>query len=58
MTLETIVSVYGWNDYMDMNTGLIYQLSKAESQGNGTLKVPVVEMNGQLYGYATMKGEK
>lgn len=57
MTLETIVSVYGWNDYMDMNTGYIYQLSKAESQGNGTLKVPVI-VDGQLYGYATMKGER
>ena len=57
MTLEKIVEVYGWNDYMDMNTGYIYQLSKAESQGNGTLKVPVI-VDGQLYGYATMKGEK
>lgn len=29
MTLENIVSIYGWNDYLDMNTGYIYMLSTA-----------------------------
>lgn len=29
MTLESIVNIYGWNDYLDMNTGYIYMLSTA-----------------------------
>ena len=55
MTLEKIVEMYGWNDYMDMNTGRIYQLSQSVDNGDGTSKVPVTE-NGNLVGYATMKG--
>lgn len=55
MTLEKIVEMYGWNDYMDMNTGRIYQLSQSVDNGDGTSKVPVTE-NGNLIGYATMKG--
>lgn len=55
MTLEKIVEMYGWNDYMDMNTGRIYQLSNSINNGDGTSQVPVTE-NGELIGYATMKG--
>ena len=55
MTLEKIVEMYGWNDYYDMNTGYIYQLSQSVDNGDGTSKVPVVE-DGNLIGYATMKG--
>ncbi len=55
MTLEKIVEMYGWNDYMDMNTGRIYQLSQSTDNGDGTSKVPVVE-DGNLIGYASMKG--
>lgn len=55
MTLEKIVEMYGWNDYMDMNTGRIYRLSQSVDNGDGTSKVPVTE-NGNLIGYATMKG--
>ena len=55
MTLEKIVEVYGWNDYMDMNTGRIYQLSQPIDNGDGTSRVPVVE-DGSLIGYASMKG--
>ena len=29
MKLEEIVNMYGWNDYLDQNTGYIYQLSTA-----------------------------
>lgn len=29
MSLESIVEMYGWNDYLDMNTGYIYMLSTA-----------------------------
>lgn len=55
MTLEEIVEMYGWNDYMDMNTGKVYQLSNSIDNGDGTSKVPVTD-NGRLIGYATMKG--
>ena len=55
MTLEKIVEVYGCNDYMDMNTGRIYQLSQSIDNGDGTSRVPVVE-DGSLIGYAPMKG--
>lgn len=55
MTLEKIVEMYGWNDYMDMNTGRIYQLSQSIDNGDGTSRVPVVE-GGSLIGYASMKG--
>ena len=55
MTLEKIVEMYGWNDYMDMNTGRIYQLSQSVDNGDDTSKVPVTE-NGNFIGYATMKG--
>lgn len=29
MSLESIVEMYGWNDYLDINTGYIYMLSTA-----------------------------
>ncbi len=55
MALEEIVEMYGWNDYMDMNTGRIYRLSQSVDNGDGTSKIPVTE-NGNLIGYAAMKG--
>jgi hypothetical protein len=55
MILEQITEMYGWNDYMDMHTGIIYQLSQSIDNGDGTSKVPVIE-DGELIGYAFMKG--
>lgn len=56
MTLEKIVEMYGWNDYMDMNTGRIYQLSQSIDNGDGTSRVPVTENgNFNFIGYVTMK---
>ena len=56
MTLEKIVEMYGWNDYMDMNTGRIYQLSQSIDNGDGTSRVPVVEGGSLIIGYVSMKG--
>lgn len=56
MTLEKIVEMYGWNDYMDMNCpGRIYHLSASVDNGDGTSIVPVSE-DGNIIGYATVKG--
>lgn len=57
MRLEQIVEAYGMNDYYDMSTGYIYELSKAIDNGDGTLKVPVKD-GGTLIGYSTMNKEE
>ena len=56
MYLEDIARQYGMNDYLDNNTGKIYQLSKAIEDTDGTLLVPVVPVFGDniLEGYARM----
>lgn len=53
MSLESIVDTYGWEDYYDMATGRIFQLSKATSAGDNTSEVPVLE-DGKLIGFATV----
>lgn len=53
MKLEEIAKMYGMTvDYLDHNTGYIYELSRATDNGDGTLKVPV--RDGTLIGYASM----
>ena len=56
MTLERIAEQYGMVDYMDSNTGSIYELSNAIDDGNNSLLVPVVDTFGDniLIGYAKM----
>ena len=55
MNLETITELYGMEDYLDMVTGYIYELSKAIDNGDGTLKIPVKDYGTKnLIGYATM----
>lgn len=53
MTLENIAEMYGMNDYLDQNTGYIYELSKAIDNSDGTLSIPV-RQDGILIGYSTM----
>ena len=54
MRLEQIAQMYGMQDYYDMYTGNVYQLSKAIDNGDGTLSVPVI-YNTRLIGYAQME---
>lgn len=56
MTLERIAEQYGMVDYMDSNTGYIYELSNAIDDGDNSLLVPVVDTFGDniLIGYAKM----
>lgn len=53
MSLENIVDTYGWEDYYDMATGRIFQLSKATSAGDSTSEVPVIQ-DGRIIGFATV----
>lgn len=57
MYLEQIAKQYGMVDYLDHNTGKIYQLSKAIEDADSTLLVPVVSVfgDGILEGYARMQ---
>lgn len=57
MWLEQIAKQYGMTDYLDHNTGKIYQMSKAIQDTDGTLLVPVVSIYGDgiLEGYARMQ---
>lgn len=57
MYLEQIAEQYGMVDYLDHNTGKIYQLSKAIEDADSTLLVPVVSAfgDGILEGYARMQ---
>lgn len=58
MLLEDIAKQYGMNDYLEVTTGKIYQLSKAFEGIPGTLVVPVEDNStGTLLGYATMGKE-
>lgn len=50
MTLEDVVKKYGMNDYLDLNTGYIYLLSKAKDNNDGTMTVYVEDVNGNLIG--------
>ena len=57
MKLEQVAKDYGMQDYLDYNTGYIYQLSKAEEMGNNMLMVPMVDVGTyEFVGYALMEG--
>ena len=57
MTIEEIIKTYGKNDYYEMQTGRIYQLSKMQYHLflNQTT-IPVLK-DGQLIGQITLKGD-
>ena len=57
MWLEQIAKQYGMIDYLDHNTGKIYQMSKAIQDTDGTLLIPVVSTYGDniFEGYARMR---
>ena len=57
MKLEDVAKTYGMVDYMDQESGYIYELSKAFDDGEGMLLVPVIAPFGDnvLVGYARMK---
>lgn len=57
MKLEDVAKTYGMVDYMDQESGYIYELSKAFYDGEGMLLVPVIEAFGDniLIGYAKMQ---
>ena len=57
MKLEDVEKTYGMVDYMDQESGYIYELSKAFDDGEGMLLVPVIDTFGDnvLVGYARMK---
>jgi hypothetical protein len=57
-TLEQIAKEHGMTeDYVDTNTGNIYQLTDAIDDGNGGLLIPVIAPYGDsiLLGYAKMQ---
>ena len=56
MSLEGIAKQYGMNDYFDIHTGKIYALSEFIDNEDGTLKIPVYSLYGDvnLIGYAKM----
>ena len=57
-TLEQIAKEYGMTeDYVDPNTGNIYQLTDAIDDGEGNLLVPITAPYGDsiLLGYAKMQ---
>ena len=59
MSLETIIEMYGWNDYYEMLTGKTYLLSQARVTENGLTRIPV-EQDGEIIGYTVVnmiKGE-
>lgn len=61
MSLEQIVSIYGWNDWYDQNSGYIFCLGSAEVFMQRdikvkTIKVPVRDiMSGEIIGEAEME---
>ena len=57
MRLEDIVSMYGWNDYLDIYTGCIYKLSTANKvQEDNIAYVDVIDSaNQEFIGTAVMK---
>ena len=57
MKLEDVAKTYGMVDYMDQESGYIYEVSTAFDDGEGMLLVPVIEAFGDnvLIGYARMK---
>ena len=54
MRLETIIEMYGMQDYYEMSSGRTFHLSQAKDNGDGTLEVPVSE-DGRLIGYTTVR---
>ena len=57
MKLEDIARQYGMHNYLDNEQGLIYQLSEAMEDADGTLLVPVIDVvcDCILRGYARME---
>ena len=57
MRLEDIVSMYGWNDYLDIYTGCIYKLSTANKvQEDNLAYVDVIDLvNQEFIGTAIME---
>lgn len=50
MRLEDIVSMYGWNDYLDIYTGCIYKLSTANKvQEDNIAYVDVIDLVNQEF---------
>ena len=50
MRLEDIVSMYGWNDYLDIYTGCIYKLSTANKvQEDNIAYVAVIDVVNQEF---------
>jgi hypothetical protein len=52
--LEDIAKTYGMIDYYEQQTGNIYHLSEAKSNGHGMLLVPVTRGD-RLFGVMKMK---
>lgn len=53
MRLEEIIDTYGWQDYYDMVSGVIFKLSEAVKIGSDVSKV-VVEQDGVPIGITTV----
>lgn len=57
MSLEQIVKLYGWIDYLDMSQGIIFKLSTArKDEENNCAYVDVIDSdNHEFIGTAIMK---
>ena len=57
MRLEEIIDTYGWQDYYDMVSGVIFKLSEAEKIKDNLYKV-LVEQDGRIIGVTTVNRVK
>ena len=57
MRLEEIVDIYGWEDYYDMVSDVIFKLSEAVKIGSDASKV-VIEQDGVPIGVTTVNRVK
>lgn len=57
MKLEEIIKLYGKNDYYEMNTGRIYQLSKMQYHLFSNETIIPVEQCGRIIGTVKLKGD-
>lgn len=57
MSLEDIVMMYGWNDYLDMDRGYIFKLSSANKDEEKAIAHVQIEdaITHEPIGVATMK---
>jgi len=58
VSLESIIETYGWEDYLDMGTNRIYQLTEAIDNKDGTTSVPVIDTTGYFIGYVKVNKVK